>query len=161
MQLHSESSHSSIPAYGTTIPGSRAWKGREDMKIFVVEDSLPVRERLIEMIGELEGFTVVGEAATAEAAVNGIRRTRPDVAIFDIQLASGSGIEALVDAKREQPGLRALVLTNYATPQHEKASADAGAEYFLDKSADFEKIAEVLAAMKADATDSSNQNETR
>ena len=100
MQLHSESGHSSIPAYGTTIPGSRAWKGREDMKIFVVEDSLPVRERLIEMIGELEGFTVVGEAATAEAAVNGIRRTRPDVAIFDIQLATGSGIEALVDAKR-------------------------------------------------------------
>lgn len=126
------------------------------MKIFVVEDSEPVRERLIEMIGELEGCSIVGEAATADAAVAGIRRTHPDVAIFDVQLAAGSGIDALVEAKREQPGLRAIMLTNYATPQHEKASVDAGAEYFLDKSADFEKIAEVLAYMNAEP---SNENE--
>lgn len=159
MQLHSEAGHSITLEHGATIPNRVHQKGRADMKIFVVEDSVPVRERLIEMIDELEGFTVVGEAATAEAAVSGIRRTRPDVAIFDIQLASGSGIDALVEAKREQPGLRALVLTNYATPQHEKASADAGAEYFLDKSADFEKIAEILACMKTDASNVSNQNE--
>lgn len=129
------------------------------MRIFVVEDSAPVRERLIEMISELEGCSVVGEAATADAAVAGIRRTHPDVAIFDIQLAAGSGIDALSAAKREQPGLRAIVLTNYATPQHEKASVDAGAEYFLDKSADFEKIAEVLAYMNADASGASSENE--
>lgn len=124
------------------------YKGVAQMRIFVVEDSVPVRERLIEMINDIEGFQVVGEAATCEEAVEGIRRTRPDVAIFDIQLASGSGIEALAQAKRESPGLRGIVLTNYATPQHEKASADAGAEYFLDKSADFEKIAEILESMK-------------
>ena len=41
------------------------------------------------------------------------------------------------------------MLTNYATPQHEKASAEAGADYFLDKSADFESIAEILQSMKA------------
>lgn len=118
------------------------------MKVFVVEDSAPVRERLIEMINEIEGFEVVGQAGTCDEAVSGIRRTKPDIAIFDIQLATGSGIDALVQAKRELPGLRGIVLTNYATPQHEKASADAGAEYFLDKSADFEKIAEILESMK-------------
>ncbi|MNC86952.1 Transcriptional regulatory protein DevR (DosR) [compost metagenome] len=125
-------------------------KGQADMKIFVVEDSVPVRERLIEMIGEIGGFELVGDAATFDEAVDGIRRTKPDIAIFDIQLAAGSGIDALAEVKRELPGLRAVVLTNYATPQHEKASADAGAEYFLDKSADFEKIAEILESMKAD-----------
>lgn len=133
------------------IPYLRQPKGRADMKIFVVEDSAAIRERLVEMIGEIEGVVVVGEAASSDEAVTGIRRTRPDVAIFDIQLAAGSGIDALVEARREQPGLRAIVLTNYATPQHEKASVDAGAEYFLDKSADFEKIAEVLESMKADS----------
>lgn len=121
------------------------------MKIFVVEDSAPVRERLIELINDVAGCVVVGEATTADEALAGIRRTRPEVAIFDIQLAAGSGIDALVAARREQPRLRAIVLTNYATPQHEKASVDAGAEYFLDKSADFEKITGVLESMKAES----------
>jgi DNA-binding NarL/FixJ family response regulator len=120
------------------------------MKVFVVEDSAPVRERLIEMIAEIDGFEIVGQASTFNEAVSGIRWTRPDVAILDIQLAAGTGIDALAEVKREQPGLRAIVLTNYATPQHEKASVDAGAEYFLDKSADFEKIAGILDSMKAE-----------
>lgn len=126
------------------------------MKVFVAEDSAPVRERLIEMISEIEGFEVVGEAATAREAVSGIRESRPDVAIFDIQLAAGSGIEALIEARRERPILKAIVLTNYATPQHEKASAEAGADYFLDKSADFEKITEILQSMKADQNGASS-----
>jgi DNA-binding NarL/FixJ family response regulator len=131
-------------------------RGSVTMKIFVVEDSDAIRERLIEMIGELEGVVVVGEATSFDEAVRGIRRTRPDVAILDIQLASGSGIDALAAVKREQPGLRAIVLTNYATPQHEKAALDAGAEYFLDKSADFERISDVLASMKTDQSGTSH-----
>jgi DNA-binding NarL/FixJ family response regulator len=135
---------------GRTTQHGAVYKGQADMKVFVVEDSAPVRERLIEMIAEIDGFEVVGQASTFNEAVSGIRRTQPDVAIFDIQLAAGTGIDALAEVKREQPGLRAIVLTNYATPQHEKASVEAGAEYFLDKSADFEKIAEILDSMKAE-----------
>lgn len=119
------------------------------MRVFVVEDSPAVRERLVEIINEIPGSTVVGEAATQSEAVSGIRRTRPDVGIFDIQLAQGSGIDALAEVKRELPGLRGIVLSNYATPQHRRASIEAGAEYFLDKSADFERITEILDAMHA------------
>jgi DNA-binding NarL/FixJ family response regulator len=118
------------------------------VKIFLVEDSAAVRERLIEMIGELDDVAVVGEAETQDDAVSGIMRTRPDVAIFDIKLAQGNGIDAMIEAKRRLPGLRGIVMSNYATPQHIRASADAGAEYFLDKSADFERIIEILLAMK-------------
>lgn len=150
MRLNHRTGHESGADSSTEVAQQENYyKGQADMKIFVVEDSIPVRERLIEMISEIEGFEVVGEAATCDEAVNGIRRTRPDIAIFDIQLASGSGIDALAQVKRELPALRGIVLTNYATPQHEKASVDAGAEYFLDKSADFEKIAEILEHMKA------------
>lgn len=117
-------------------------------KVFLAEDSAMIRERLIEMINEIGGFEVVGEAATFDEAVSGIIKSRPDIAIFDVQLAKGSGIDALAAAKRRQPALRGIVLTNYATPQHEKASIDAGAEYFLDKTSDFEKIVEILQSMK-------------
>lgn len=120
----------------------------DTVKIFLVEDSAAVRERLIEMIGELDDVAVVGEAETYDDAVAGIVRTRPDVAIFDIKLAQGNGIDAMIEAKRHLPQLRGIVMSNYVTPQHIKASADAGAEYFLDKSADFEKIVGILLAMK-------------
>ena len=122
------------------------------MRVFVVEDSAPVRERLIEMIDEIAGFEVVGQAATAQEAVVGITGTRPDIAIFDVQLASGSGIEALAEVKRALPGLRVIVFTNYASEQHAKASFDAGAEYFLDKSADFEKMAGILQGIDSAAS---------
>lgn len=122
-----------------------------DMKVFVVEDSAAVRERLIEMIREIEDVEVVGEADTFDTAVNGILSTRPDVAVLDIKLADdgGSGIDVLNEVRKGLPAMKAIVLSNYATPQHMKASADAGAEYFLDKSADFERITEILKQMKS------------
>lgn len=124
-----------------------------DMKVFVVEDSAAVRERILELIREIEDVEVVGEAETYDAAVNGILNTRPDVAVLDIKLADdgGSGIDVLVEVKKGMPEMRAIMLSNYATPQHMKASADAGAEFFLDKSADFERIAGILEQLKGEA----------
>jgi DNA-binding NarL/FixJ family response regulator len=123
---------------------------RRDMRVFVVEDSAAVRERLVEMIREVKDIEVVGEAATYDTAVAGIIDTRPDVAVLDIKLANetGSGIDALIEVRKTLPGIRAIVLSNYTTPQHLKASADAGAEYFLDKSIDFERVAEILQQMQ-------------
>ena len=121
-----------------------------DMKVYVVEDSAAVRERLLEMIREIADVEVVGEAGTYDAAVAGIMSTRPDVAVLDIKLADdgGSGIDVLAEVRKGLPAMRAIVLSNYATPQHMKASADAGAEYFLDKFAEFERITEILVQMK-------------
>ena len=120
------------------------------MKVFVVEDSSAVRERLVEMIRDVNDVEVVGEAATYDTAVAGIINTRPDVAVLDIKLAneSGSGIDALIEVRKTLPGIRAIILSNYSTPQHLKASADAGAEYFLDKSIEFERVREILEQMK-------------
>jgi len=121
-----------------------------DMKVFVVEDSAAVRERLVEMIRELEDVEVVGEAATYDKAVAGIINARPDVAILDIKLEddSGSGIDVLNQVRKAIPAMRAIVLSNYVSPQHLKASSDAGAEFFLDKSSDFERIPEILARIR-------------
>jgi len=114
------------------------------MKIFIVEDSLPIRERLVEMLEADGTHAVVGEAGNYEDAVAGIDRSSPDVAIFDVKLARGNGIDALAEAKRRMPSLVGIVMSNYATQQHMKASAEAGAEFFLDKSSDFERISEIL-----------------
>jgi DNA-binding NarL/FixJ family response regulator len=144
---------------GSRGPGGGAAAGRDaygagglreggvQMKVFVVEDSSAVRERLVEIINEINGLCVSGEADTCAGAVSGILRAQPDVGIFDIQLAEGSGIDALAEVKRALPALRTIVMSNYATPQHMRAAAAAGAEYFLDKSAEFERIGEILSLM--------------
>jgi DNA-binding NarL/FixJ family response regulator len=133
-----------LPAMDNNLAGP-------DMKVFVVEDSIAVRERLIEMIREVEDVEVVGEAGTYDTAVAGIRDALPDVAILDIKLAddTGSGIDVLAEVRKSMPTIRAIVMSNYTTPQHAKASADAGAEYFLDKSVDFERIPEILRRMSS------------
>jgi len=127
-----------------------------DMKVFVVEDSAVVRERLVELIREVEDTQVVGEAATYGKAVAGIAGTAPDVAILDIKLADdeGSGIDVLNEIRKTMPAIRAIVMSNYVTPQHAKASADAGAEYFLDKSVDFDRIPEILRTMSSGKNES-------
>lgn len=119
------------------------------MKVFLVEDSAAVCERLVEMIEASGGHEVVGKAATYEDAVAGISATRPEVGIFDIKLARGNGIDALVAAKRQLPQLIGIVMSNYTTPQYAKASTDAGADYFLDKSAEFERIQDILSSLQS------------
>ena len=118
--------------------------------MFIVEDSPAVLERLAEMVLDIDGMELVGDASTYKAAVSGIIASRPDVAILDIKLAddSGSGIDVLGGVKARLPGLKSIVLSNYATPQHIKASADAGADFFLDKSVDFERITGILEQLK-------------
>ena len=117
------------------------------MNMFLVEDSVPIRQRLVEVIEADGAHMVVGEADNYADAVSGIAGRHPDVAIFDIKLASGSGIQALAEARRRQPLLLGIVMSNYATPQYMKASAEAGAAYFLDKSSDFQQIPQILCAL--------------
>ena len=120
------------------------------MKVFIVEDSPAVLERLQDLVREVEHVELVGDAATYETAVAGIIASRPDVSIMDIKLAddSGSGIDVLGRVRKDLPLMKAVMLSNYVTPQHAKASADAGAEYFLDKSADTERIPEILQQLR-------------
>lgn len=122
------------------------------MKVFIVEDAPAVLERLQDMIREVEGVELVGDAASYDSAVKGILATQPDVSILDIKLAdgNGSGIDVLGRVKKDLPAMRAIVLSNYVTPQHLKASADAGAEYFLDKTADSDRIPGILEQFKND-----------
>jgi DNA-binding NarL/FixJ family response regulator len=118
------------------------------MKVFLVEDSAAVCERLADMIQSSGDHDVVGQASTYEAAVAGIAATHPDVGIFDIKLERGNGIDVLAEVRKIMPELVGIVMSNYVTPQHARASAEAGAQYFLDKSADFERITEILSALE-------------
>ena len=113
--------------------------------VYIVDDSQAVRERLIAIISEVEGITVAGDSGDPNEAVDAIRRLHPDVVILDIRMPGMSGIQALRKIKQGQRAPVVLMLTNYPFGQYRRESAEAGADYFLNKSTEFEKINEILA----------------
>lgn len=145
----------------TPAPNGRAPKGAQEggadedagqsrsgaeLTVYIVEDSSPVRERLIEAVGDIPNARVVGQAETIEEALEGMRKARPRVLILDVQLRGGSGIRLLKQMRTvgiSRPEL-VIVITNYPTDDYRKASQDCGADHFFDKASEFDKVHDVL-----------------
>jgi two-component system response regulator DevR len=81
--------------------------------VFLLDDHEIVRRGLRDLF-ETSGLEVVGEASTAEEARQRIPATRPDVAVLDVRLPDGSGVEVCRDLRSDNPALRCLMLTSYS-----------------------------------------------
>ena len=117
-------------------------------RVFVVEDSELIRERLLSMLAGVSSVEVVGHAETASDAIAGILAARPDVVVLDIKLRAGSGIEVLRTIKPRVGEAAVVMLTNYATEVCRAKCLEAGAEYFLDKSNEFERLCPIIDQLK-------------
>jgi DNA-binding NarL/FixJ family response regulator len=113
-------------------------------RVFVVDDSAIVRERLITLLGEVPNVTIVGEAEKARDAVAGIQRVSPDIVVLDISMPGGNGIQVLETVKKKQPSPMVIMLTNFDHPQYRKRCIQLGADHFLDKSSSFERVIEIV-----------------
>ncbi len=114
------------------------------MKVFIVDDSALVRERIMAMISEHPGIEIIGQAENAQEGINSIRKLKPDAVILDIRMPGGNGIEVLKNIKKNNSAPAVIILTNYHYPQYRKKCIEAGADFFFDKSTEFHKIIEVL-----------------
>ena len=114
------------------------------MKVFIVDDSRVVVERLAGLLEEVPGAWLAGQAGDVPAAVIGIQRVRPDALILDLHMPGGSGLDVLRAVRKAHPDLFVLICTNYAYPEYREECLSAGANLFLDKSADFDKIPSIL-----------------
>jgi DNA-binding NarL/FixJ family response regulator len=114
------------------------------LNVLLADDSDMLRDRLRELICDVPGVTVVGEADSGPSAVETLDRLKPDVLILDIRMPGGDGIDALRVAKERHPCLMVIILTNYSYPQYRERCLEAGATYFFDKTAEFERVADVL-----------------
>ena len=118
-------------------------------RVFIVDDSAPIRARLAEMLSRMEDVRVVGEADSAREAVAGILRSRPDSVLLDLNLMGRTGIDVLRTVLPQAPEIVFVVLTNHAEPQYRRVCTEAGASYFLDKSREFDRVREVIAEIAA------------
>lgn len=115
------------------------------MRVLIVDDSAMVAERIAAMVTELsEDVALVGRAEDAPGAVDAVRELRPNVVILDIQLRRGSGLDVLAAVKQDYPDTIVMMLTNFPYPQYRQKCKAAGAEFFFDKSTEFDKVRETL-----------------
>jgi DNA-binding NarL/FixJ family response regulator len=112
--------------------------------IFIVDDSKALRERLVKMLSEIEGVEVVGQARNSVEAIAGIRNLKPHAVILDIQMPGASGIEVLKTIKQASQPPIVMMLTNHTSSQYREKCMQLGADYFLDKTRDFERVTEIF-----------------
>jgi DNA-binding NarL/FixJ family response regulator len=110
------------------------------IKVFIADDSLIVRERLVTLLDELAGIEIVGQAEDVAEAISAIRKLKPDTVILDILMPGGSGIKVLQNIKQDNTALQVIVLTNYPYSAFRQKCLQAGADFFLDKSTEFDQI---------------------
>lgn len=112
--------------------------------VFVVDDSPVVRDRLVTLLSDLPDVEVVGQADIAFEAIASIRKLRPSVIVLDISMPGGSGMHVLETIKQDRPEPTVIMLTNFAHDHYRQKCLALGADYFFDKSTEFERVAEVL-----------------
>jgi DNA-binding NarL/FixJ family response regulator len=102
-------------------------------RIFLLDDHEVVRRGLRELLEGEDDLEVVGEAGTAEEAYGRIPATRPDVAVLDVRLPDGDGIEVCREIRSKHDEIACIMLTSYADDEAVYAAIMAGAAGYLLK----------------------------
>ncbi|MFI5303453.1 MAG: response regulator [Nitrospiria bacterium] len=112
--------------------------------VFIVDDHPLVREWLTNLIHQQPDFLVCGEAETAPNALQAISRLKPDVAIVDISLKEGSGIELIKNIQSVCPAVAVIVLSMHDESLYAERAMRAGARGYIMKRETTKKIIEAI-----------------
>ena len=118
-------------------------------KILIVDDHLMFREGIRTRLELEPGFDVVGEASSAEAALDQLKRSLPDILILDIRMPGRSGIELAAIVRKTWPEVKILVLSGYDFDQYVRRLASIGIEGYLLKEAPQDNLVKALREIAA------------
>lgn len=102
------------------------------VKVLVVDDTDHVRNMLVDML-ELDGFEVVGMAASGQEAIDLAERTNPDVVIMDYKMPGMDGLTSARAIKQRKPEQHIIIYTAYLDPQLEAEAKAAGIAMTIGK----------------------------
>ena len=105
----------------------------EPIRVFLLDDHDVVRRGLRDLLEAAGGFEIAGEAATAEQALNRIPLYNPDVAILDVLLPDGNGVEVCREVRDRYPDVACLMLTSFSDDEALFDAIMAGASGYLLK----------------------------
>jgi DNA-binding NarL/FixJ family response regulator len=104
-----------------------------EIRVFLLDDHEIVRRGIAELIGLQSDLEVVGEAGTAEEALIRITASQPDVAVLDVRLPDGSGVEVCREIRSLFPNIHVLMLTSYSDDEALFNAIMAGASGYVLK----------------------------
>jgi DNA-binding NarL/FixJ family response regulator len=110
------------------------------MKILVVNDSEHIRLRLSWQVGAIPGLEQVWVASTGVQAQKLLTRMKPSLLVLDLQLSAGDPVHLIPLFKSEHTDLKVAVLAGDATGHNRQRCVQAGADWFYDKSTEFEQF---------------------
>lgn len=113
------------------------------MKVMIVEDSVVISKRLEESLVEINGIEIVSIAEDGLQAIADFTYTEPDLVILDLMIPKMNGLDVLRNIRSKNDTAIIIVLTNYTQSYFKELCTSLGANYFLDKSADFEKVYQI------------------
>lgn len=120
-------------------------KSGQKQRVLIVDDHPLLRDGLAQVINQQADLEVCGEAANAREGLAALARQQPDVAIVDLSLDEGNGLDLIKDFHARQPRLPILVLSMHPENLYAERAVRAGARGYVMKR---EPVAKVLAALR-------------
>jgi DNA-binding NarL/FixJ family response regulator len=121
----------------------------ETIRVFLLDDHEIVREGVRALLDAADGVEVVGEAGTVADALARVPACRPHVAVLDVQLPDGSGVEVCRTIRSEHPEIQALMLTSFTDDEALFEAIIAGASGYLLKQVRGSDIVEAVRRIAA------------
>jgi CheY-like chemotaxis protein len=114
------------------------------IRILVVDDHSVVRAGVVGYLARQNGFKVVAEAESCATAVEAAHEHEPDIAVVDVQLPDGSGIDLCIDIPASSPKTGVVLFTSFAEPELLERALSAGARGYVLKRMDLSALAEAV-----------------
>jgi len=118
--------------------------GNNGFCVLVVDDSLIVVERIIRLLKEHEYIDSVLSAVNYDQAQDVLSNHEVNIALLDINMPGKNGIELLLYIKSNHPSVINIMLTNQSEDHYREMCDRLGANFFLDKTSEFEKVPDLI-----------------
>ena len=112
--------------------------------MLIVDDSIMIGEKIREYISELENINIIGHALSGLEAIQFISEQVPDIILLDINMPGLNGFDVLTWIRNRFIQTTVIMLTNHSSPNYRQKSSGLGADYFFDKTTEFEKLPDLI-----------------
>jgi DNA-binding NarL/FixJ family response regulator len=116
-----------------------------EKQLLIVDDAPLIVSRLRTMLGGLPGLDLVVTAGTYGGAIEILQQGQTDIVLLDINLPDRNGLDLLRYIRKQHPSVAVIMCSNQSSPFYRNLCTRIGAVYFIDKSAEFEQIPEIVA----------------
>jgi two-component system, NarL family, response regulator DesR len=113
-------------------------------RVLIAEDQAMVRGALASLLSLEDDFEVVAQVSRGDEVLDAARTAQPDVALLDIEMPGGSGLDAASELRQALPGCRILILTTFGRPGYLRRAMEGGADGFLLKDAPASELAAAI-----------------